>query len=97
MRKAAGSLLAWGFLGALGVVLRRASNEARKLRAMDAAPFDFAPRPATPRAGRTEDDLTDDELVARVQAQVEVPSCSSGGCRARSRTGSSGASRRSRA
>jgi osmotically-inducible protein OsmY len=73
MRKAAGSLLAWGFLGALGVVLRRASNEARKLRAMDAAPFDFAPRPATPRAGRTEDDLTDDELVARVQAQVEVP------------------------
>jgi hypothetical protein len=87
MRKAAGSMLAWGFLGGLGMMLRRASDEARKLRAMDAAPFDFASRSATSgwtdarpvptpmaadRAGDAAD-LSDDELVARVQARVELP------------------------
>ena len=81
MRKAAGSLLAWGFLGGLGIVLRRAAGEARRLRAMDRAPFDFAARAAQDGAGqpapdgRAADarDLTDDELVARVQARVELP------------------------
>ena len=74
MRKAAGSVLAWGFLGALGVVLRRANAETRERRAMDAAPFDFASRSATPRSrGTDEGDLSDDELVARVQARVELP------------------------
>jgi hypothetical protein len=40
---------------------------------MDAAPFEFAARSPPDDRATDADDLSDDELVARVQARVELP------------------------
>jgi hypothetical protein len=62
MRKAAGSWLAIGFVVGLGLILRRAWAE---------RPAAAAPRGAEPDSDA--DDLSDEDLAARVRAKVAIP------------------------